>query len=191
MTAHHYRYRPDMSTFIVELNEPVWQRSGLAGMNGEGQRAWCADAFRDTLRGRPLISNRSLWRQFPVVRNEHFFAGNRVLLGDALHTAHFSIGSGTRLAMEDALSLARNVAAHGADIAAALAAFEAERRPILEELVGAARASASWYERFGEIMALSPAAFALSYIQRSGRIDPARLRTMAPRFMAAMEAETA
>ncbi len=188
MTAHHYRYCPDMSTFIVEMNELVWQRSGLAGMSEADQRAWCADAFRDTLCGHPLIGNRSLWRQFPVVHNERFFAGNRVLLGDALHTAHFSIGSGTRLAMEDALSLARNIAAHGTEIAAGLLAFEAERRPLLDKLVGAARASAVWYETFSETMALSPRDFALSYIQRSGRIDPARLRAMAPRFMAAMEA---
>jgi len=189
MTAHHYRYRPDMSTFIVELNEAVWQRSGLAGMSEADQRAWCADAFRDTLCGRPLIGNRSLWRQFPVVHNERFFAGNRVLLGDALHTAHFSIGSGTRLAMEDALSLARSIAAHGADISAGLQAFEDERRPLLDKLVGAARASAAWYERFGDTMALGPRDLALSYIQRSGRIDPARLKAMAPRFMEAMEAE--
>jgi 2-polyprenyl-6-methoxyphenol hydroxylase-like FAD-dependent oxidoreductase len=189
MTAHHYRYRPDMSTFIVELNKTVWQRSGLADMSEADQRAWCAAAFRDTLCGRPLIGNRSLWRRFPVVHNERFFTGNRVLLGDALHTAHFSIGSGTRLAMEDALSLARNIAAHGTEIAAGLQAFKAERRPLLDKLVGAARASAAWYEAFGASMALCPRDFALSYIQRSGRIDPARLRAMAPRFMAAIEAE--
>ncbi len=188
MTAHHYRYQPDMSTFIVEMNEAVWQQSGLASMSEAVQRAWCATAFCDTLKGHPLIANRSQWRQFPVVHNKRFFSGNRVLIGDALHTAHFSIGSGTRLGMEDALSLARCLAAHGSDIAAGLEAYEAERRPLLQKLVGAARASAAWYENFGEAMALRPRDFALSYIQRSGRIDAARLRAMAPRFMAALEA---
>ena len=190
LTAHHYRYQPSMSTFIVEMNAEVFQRSGLAGMDEAAQRAYCAAAFANTLKGHPLIANRSSWRQFPVVHNARYFAGNRVLLGDALHTAHFSIGSGTRLAMEDALALARAIAAHGDDIAAGLAAYEVERRPLLEKLVGAATLSAAWYEKFGAAMALSPADFALSYIQRSGRIDAERLRAMAPRFMAEIESMT-
>ncbi len=187
VTAHHYRYTPDMSTFIVEMNAEVFARSGLADMDEAAQRAYCAAAFADTLKGHPLIANRSIWRQFPVVHNTRYFTGNRVLLGDALHTAHFSIGSGTRLAMEDALALARAMATHGDDFASGLRAFEAERRPLLEKLVGAAASSAAWYEEFGAAMALSPRDFALSYIQRSGRIDAGRLRAMAPRFMAEIE----
>jgi 2-polyprenyl-6-methoxyphenol hydroxylase-like FAD-dependent oxidoreductase len=112
-----------------------------------------------------------------------------VLIGDALHTAHFSIGSGTRLAMEDAIALDRALAEHGDDVAAALPAFEAARRPIVEKLVTGANASAAWYERFAEHMALAPAEFAMSYITRSGRVDIERLRKLSPRFVERYERE--
>jgi 2-polyprenyl-6-methoxyphenol hydroxylase-like FAD-dependent oxidoreductase len=140
--------------------------------------------FADTLQGHRLVSNRSIWRNFPNVRNRRWVAGNKVLLGDAQRTAHFSIGSGTRLAMEDAIALAKCLVEFGAEVPEALAAFEARRRPIVEKLVAAADASAGWYERFPEHMKLAPRDFAWSYIQRSGRIDPERLRRIAPRFVA-------
>ena len=133
--------------------------------------------------GHPLISNNSIWRQFPIVHNARWSAGNCVLLGDALHTAHFSIGSGTRLAMEDAIALDKALAAH-AEVPAALAAYEAARRPILEKLVAGANGSAQWYEHFPEHMRLAPADFAMSYITRSGRVDIERLRKLSPRFVA-------
>src|SRR5205823_11830205 len=107
--------------------------------------------------------------------------GNRVLIGDALRTAHFSIGSGTRLAMEDAIALNKALGEH-ADVREALPAFEAARRPIVEKLVAAADASGAWYDRFPEHMNLSPRDFAWSYIQRSGRVDPQRLARTSPRF---------
>jgi 2-polyprenyl-6-methoxyphenol hydroxylase-like FAD-dependent oxidoreductase len=129
-----------------------------------------------------------VWRNFPVVRNERWSVDNVVLVGDALHTAHFSIGSGTRLAMEDAIALARALREHPRDVRDALAAYEAARRPILEKLVDAANASGGWYERFPEHMRLAPLEFAMSYIQRSGRIDRERLRQLSPRFVAAYEA---
>ena len=113
-----------------------------------------------------------------------------VLLGDALHTAHFSIGSGTRLAMEDAIALAKALAAH-AEVAPALAAYEAARRPILEKLVAGANGSAEWYEHFAEHMRLSPVDFAMSYITRSGRVDLERLRKLSPKFVARYERERA
>ena len=106
------------------------------------------------------------------MRNRRWSAGNIVLIGDALRTAHFSIGSGTRLAMEDAIALDKALGEHS-DVREALAAFEAARRPIVEKLVAAADASGAWYERFPEHMKLAPREFAWSYIQRSGRIDPA------------------
>jgi 2-polyprenyl-6-methoxyphenol hydroxylase-like FAD-dependent oxidoreductase len=129
------------------------------------------------------VSNRSIWRNFPKVRNARWSAGNKVLIGDAQRTAHFSIGSGTRLAMEDAIALAKCLSEHRNDVPEALAAFEAARRPIVDKLVAAADASADWYERFADHMKLSPREFAWSYIQRSGRIDPERLRKIAPRFV--------
>jgi 2-polyprenyl-6-methoxyphenol hydroxylase-like FAD-dependent oxidoreductase len=110
-----------------------------------------------------------------------------VLIGDALHSAHFSIGSGTRLAIEDAIALAKALEAES-DLAAALHRYQAERQPIVKKLVTAARTSASWYENFPEHMKLGLMDFAHSYITRSGRIDDARLRAMSPAFMARYEA---
>jgi 2-polyprenyl-6-methoxyphenol hydroxylase-like FAD-dependent oxidoreductase len=128
------------------------------------------------------VSNKSIWRNFPNVRNACWSVGNKVLIGDAQRTAHFSIGSGTRLAMEDAIALASSLSSY-TDIRDALAAFEATRRPIVDKLVAAADASADWYEHFPAHMKLAPRDFAWSYIQRSGRIDPQRLRKISPRFV--------
>jgi 2-polyprenyl-6-methoxyphenol hydroxylase-like FAD-dependent oxidoreductase len=181
--AHHYRYAPDMSTFIVEVNAETFARAGFERMPHAEARAVCERVFADTLDGHPLVSNNSIWRQFPVVRNARWSHDNCVLIGDALHTAHFSIGSGTRLAMEDAIALDRALAGSG-DIPAALAAFEAARRPVLEKLVDGANASAAWYENFAANMRLAPVDFAMSYVMRSGRVPPERLRQLSPRFMA-------
>jgi 2-polyprenyl-6-methoxyphenol hydroxylase-like FAD-dependent oxidoreductase len=110
-----------------------------------------------------------------------------VLIGDALHTAHFSIGSGTRLAMEDAIALDKALAVHSPDIGTALAVYETTRRPILEKLLAGANGSALWYEHFAEHMKLAPADFAMSYVTRSGRVDIDRLRKLSPRFVASYE----
>src|SRR5262249_9959217 len=117
--AHHYRYQPGMSTFIIEVDDATFRRAGLDRMSEAEAKAVCETVFADALDGHPLISNHSMWRRFPIVRNERWFHGNCVLLGDALHTAHFSIGSGTRLAMEDAIALDRALADHPRDIPAA------------------------------------------------------------------------
>ena len=181
--AHHYRYAPGMSTFIVETNQATFERAGFAKMSDAESRALCERVFARTLDGHPLISNNSIWRQFPLIHNERWSCGNRVLLGDALHTAHFSIGSGTRLAMEDAIALDKALAVHAEDVPAALAAYELARRPILEKLVSGANSSMNWYEHFAEHMHLAPADFAMSYITRSGRVDLERLRKLSPRFV--------
>lgn len=185
--AHHYRYSPRMSTFIVETDAATWERAGFAAMDEALTRAYLERVFADVLVGHGLVSNRSVWRSFPKVANERWSAGNAVLLGDALHTAHFSIGSGTRLAMEDAIALARAIEGNPGDAQAAARAYEAARRPILDKLTTAANASAAWYERFAEHMRLPPLEFALSYITRSGRVDLERLRAVSPRFVAAYE----
>ncbi|MGB9062833.1 MAG: FAD-dependent monooxygenase, partial [Pseudolabrys sp.] len=178
--AHHYRYAPNLSTFIVEVDGATFARAGFGQMDEEQTRSFCERVFAQALDGNQLISNKSTWRQFPIVHNEHWSVGNCVLVGDALHTAHFSIGSGTRLAMEDAIALDKALT-HSDDIGAALAAYEAARRPILEKLVSGANGSATWYEHFAEHMRLAPVDFAMSYITRSGRIDIDRLRRLSPR----------
>ena len=185
--AHHYRYAPDMSTFLVECDAATWVRYGFAGKTIQQSQAICEQVFAATLGGHRLVSNKSVWRNFPWIWNERWFFKNMVLIGDALHSAHFSIGSGTRLAIEDAIALTKALEAE-ADIAAGLARYETESKPIVRKLVIAARTSADWYENFPEHMKLGLMDFAHSYITRSGRIDDSRLRAMSPMFMARYEA---
>jgi 2-polyprenyl-6-methoxyphenol hydroxylase-like FAD-dependent oxidoreductase len=186
--AHHYRYSPAMSTFIVEADAATWGRAGFAELDEAETRAFCERVFSAQLEGHPLVANRSIWRRFPRIRNRLWSVGNRVLIGDAAHTAHFSIGSGTRLAFEDAIALAKAIQDYPGDVPAALAAYEAARRPIVEKIVAAADASGEWYERFAEHMRLAPWDLAWSYIHRSGRVDAARLEQISPRFMAGYRA---
>jgi len=185
--AHHYRYSPGMSTFLVECDLPTWQAYGFADKTIEQSKAICEDVFAAALDGHELISNKSVWRNFPWVWNERWSFKNMVLIGDSLHSAHFSIGSGTRLAIEDAIALTKALEAERG-IDAALARYQSERQPVVKKLVTAARTSADWYARFPEHMKLDLMDFAYSYITRSGRIDDARLRAMAPSFMARYEA---
>ena len=185
--AHHYRYAPGMSTFLVECDMATWQRYGFADKTNEDSKEICQRVFASVLDGHPLISNKSVWRNFPWIWNERWSSGNMVLIGDALHSAHFSIGSGTRLAIEDAIALVKALEAEPS-IPAALHRYQTERQPIVKKLVTAARTSADWYEKFPEQMRLGLMDFAYSYITRSGRIDDARLRAMSPMFMARYEA---
>jgi len=181
--AHHYRYAPDMSTFLVECDRATWQSYGFADKSIEESKTICEEVFAGTLDGHPLISNRSVWRNFPWLWNEHWSFRNMVLIGDALHTAHFSIGSGTRLAIEDSIALFKALEASPDDLGKAFAAYEAVRKPIVKKLVAAARKSADWYEAFSDNMKLDPIDFGMSYITRSGRMDVARLEAMSPAFM--------
>jgi len=182
--AHHYRHSPSMSTFVFECDAATWTRAGFERMDEAATLAYGERVFADALQGHKLVSNKSIWRNFPNVRNARWSVGNTVLIGDAQRTAHFSIGSGTRLAMEDAIALAKALAEFKNDIPGALASFEAARRPIVEKLLAGADASGAWYERFPVHMQLAPRDFAWSYIQRSGRIDPEKLRKIAPKFVA-------
>ena len=186
--AHFHRHAPDISTFVIEVDEATFRRCNFETMELDEARAYCEHVFAEVLDGAPLISNKSIWRRFPKISNASWSCGNRVLLGDALHTAHFSIGSGTRLAMEDAIALARALEAHDCDVTSALAAYEKSRRPPVMKLIEAANASAQWYEHFADHMNLAPLDFAMSYITRSGRMDAERLRRTSPEFMAAYEA---
>src|SRR6201996_27426 len=151
--AHHYRYLPDMSTFLVECDRATWEHYGFAYKDADQSKAICEEVFAEVLGGGMLISNKSVWRNFPWIWNERWFFKNMVLIGDALHSAHFSIGSGTRLAIEDSIALAKALEAE-AHVATALARYEAARKPIVKKLVTAARTSADWYEHFAAHMAL-------------------------------------
>ncbi|WPH17522.1 FAD-dependent monooxygenase [Variovorax paradoxus] len=186
--AHHYRYAPSMSTFLVEVDAQTFERVGFEQMNEEQSRRYCEDLFADELEGARLVTNKSIWRRFPVISNQEWAVGKHVLLGDALRTAHFSIGSGTRLALEDVQALVHALAAHPGSVDDALGEFVARRKPIVDKLAGAATRSATWYDHFAEHLNQPAWEFAMSYIGRSGRIDPERLRAMSPRFVDGYEA---
>jgi len=187
--AHHYRHAPDMSTFVVECDGATWNKAALGRMDDAQSRAYCERVFAPDLDGHPLVSNKSLWRQFPLLSNRRWSSGKFVLIGDALRTVHFSIGSGTRLGFEDAIALDRAFGEAGEDVPQALAAFERERRPIVEKLLAAANASSYWYERFPEKMREAPWRLAYDYMTRSGRMTDDRLREQSPKFMANVEAQ--
>lgn len=180
--VHHYRYAPAMSTFLIETNRDSWLRAGFHQMGPDETKAKLERIYADVLEGHPLISNNSYWRNFPVMWNDRWSFRNMVLVGDALHTAHFSIGSGTRLALEDCIALVRALEAEPNDLRAGLLRYEAERKPVVLKLVSAAKQSMMWYEDFAEHMSLAPRDLAFSYITRSGRMDLARLRAQSPRF---------
>ena len=181
--AHHYRYTPEMSTFIVECDAETYDAAGFAGMSEVDSQAYCQRVFAGDLGDNTLTSNNSTWRQFPVTSVENWIDGNRVLIGDALRSVHFSIGSGTRLALEDAIALWRALVEFPNDVGDALRAFEAARRPVVEKLLNAAAGSYGWYENIAEHMRLGPFDLAYDYMTRSGRVDEACLRNIAPRFM--------
>jgi benzoate-CoA ligase family protein len=189
--AHHYRYAPDSGTFIVECDAATWHRAGLAAMDDEASRAYCERVFAPDLGNHSLVSNRSIWRNFPLLSCKGWSAGNAVLIGDALRTGHFSIGSGTRLAFDDAIALDRAFSEAGDDVPRLLAVFERERRPVVEKLVAAANSSSFWYERMADKMALDPIDLAYDYMKRSGRMSDERLAETAPRFMSQVRAHGA
>ena len=186
LNAHHYRYEPGMSTFIVECDPRSFAAHGFAQMDEHESAEVCAGLFTDALEGAPLLVNRSHWRRFPRLWCDNWVAGKQVILGDAAHTAHFSIGSGTRLAFEDAIALVRTLCQYD-DCENALLNFQRQRQPIARKIVDAANTSARWYDDFGEHMRLPPIEFAFAYLTRSGRVDLDRLRRMCPEFIARYE----
>ena len=185
--VHAYQYDKTTATFIVETTEDAWRRAGLDKAGEDDTLAFCETLFRDELQGHRLIKNRSLWRSFPTIKNRHWHHENIVLMGDAVHTAHFSIGSGTKLAMEDAIALAQTVRRYR-KVDEALDAYEAERRPAVESVQRAAQVSLQWFEEteryFGR---LEPIQFAFSMLTRSLRITHANLRLRDPKFMARVD----
>ena len=185
--AHAYPYDERMSTFIVECPEPVWRAAGLDGMDEQESLAFCEQLFANELRGRELYSNRSVWLDFPKITNATWHSGNLVIIGDAAHTAHFSIGSGTKLALEDSISLAAALARRRWDLGAAFVDYELEREPYVQRTQEAAGESAAYFGRIESYAHLEPVQFAFNLLTRSGRITHATLGVRDPRFTRALD----
>jgi anthraniloyl-CoA monooxygenase len=186
--VHAYPFDEHTSTWIVETTEPTWRRAGLDTMSEEDSMAFCQSLFAEELDGHRLMSNRSIWLDFPLVRNEHWHHGNLVLIGDAAHTAHFSIGSGTKLAMEDAIALANSFVRHPSDVEQALVDYELERQPVVERFQQAAGDSAAYFGRVADYLGLAPIQFAANLLTRSGRVSHANLTQRDPQFVRVLDA---
>ncbi|RST05826.1 bifunctional salicylyl-CoA 5-hydroxylase/oxidoreductase [Streptomyces sp. WAC07149] len=186
MQLHGYPYAPDSSTVIVEMREEVWRAAGLDLCDEAESASRCAKTFAEALHGRPLRGNRSAWTRFRTVVNAHWSHGNVVLLGDAAHTAHFSIGSGTKLAVEDALALAEALDRRP-DVPSALAAYEEERRPAVASTQRAAAASMRWFEDLAGYVDQPARQFAFNLLTRSRRVTHGNLRLRDERFTRAVE----
>jgi len=200
--VHAYQYEPGRSTFIVECRDETWRASGMDRADEAETARFLEALFAEELQGHRLETNRSIWRQFPTIRTEPWSAGRTVLLGDAAHTAHFSVGSGTRMAMEDAVSLRDALldALEGeppdphAAIACALRTYETRRRPQVESLQRAAQASLEWFEDTERYFDAPPVAFTFALLTRSLRITHEDMRLRDPDFLARVDrsvAETA
>ena len=185
--VHAYQFDDEHSTFIIETTEATWRKAGLEQASEDASVAFCERLFADALAGHRLLKNKAVWRSFPIVRCARWWHDNIVLVGDAAHTAHFSIGSGTKLAMEDAIGLAGALGRH-ATVPEALAAYEVERRPQVESTQRAAQASLQWFEEteryFGR---LEPLEFAASLLTRSLRITHENLKRRDPGFVGRLD----
>jgi len=188
--VHAYQYGPEQSTFIVECGEATWKAAGMDRASEQQTADFLEGLFAEELDGHQLMTNRSIWRQFPTVRVEPWWSDQVVLLGDAAHTAHFSVGSGTRMAMEDAVAL-RDCLVHDTDVRSALRAYEARRRPQVESLQRAAQASLQWFEDTERYMSLDPVQFTFSLLTRSLRITHEDLRVRDPAFLARVDESVA
>jgi anthraniloyl-CoA monooxygenase len=186
--AHAYPFDERLSTFIVECPEPTWRGAGLDELGEEESLAFCEQLFAQDLQGRELLSNRSIWLSFPKITNATWRHGRIALVGDAAHTAHFSIGSGTKLAMEDAIALRDALVKHSWDVEPALVDYELERRPVVERTQQAASESAAYFARVGSYRDLEPIQFAFNLLTRSGRISHASLSVRDPAFTRMLDA---
>ena len=185
--VHGYRYEEGMSTWIVECNRQTWLNAGMDRFSEQDTRAYIEEVFREDLQGHPIITNRSLWREFPVVRNARLCHGNIVLLGDAGRSAHFSIGSGTKLAMEDAITLAEVFHQHGNRVQAALEAYQQERKPEADRLQRTAVTSLRWFENVDRYARQDALQFTFNMLVRSKRVTYDNLGLRDPAFIRSMD----
>ena len=182
--AHCYQYEAGRSTWVLETDPETFAAAGLETMSQEDSTAFLENIFKDELQGHRLVANRSIWRQFPTIRNTHCTMDGRVvLLGDAKSTAHFSIGSGTKLAMEDAISLHDCLKKSQGHMAEALAAFESGRREEVEKTQHAAEVSLVWFEHVKRFLDFDPVQFAFGLMTRSKSITYDNLALRAPDFV--------
>ena len=186
--AHSYKFNQTTSTFIIECDQETWNAAGFAGMSDDETRGYLEKVFAGDLEGHSLLSNKSQWINFLLVKNANWFFENVVMIGDALHTAHFSIGSGTKLALEDAIALF-DCFQKAETVTDALIEFESTRKPVIEEYQAAAYESMRWFENAREYMHLSPIELAYALMTRSGKVDYEDLKRRDPDFMARYEEE--
>ena len=185
--VHAYQFDRTTATWIVETSEETWRRAGLDKATEEETVRYCEELFRPDLDGHKLLVNRSVWRTFPTIRCERWVADNVALMGDAVHTAHFSIGSGTKLAMEDAIALADACAAHGT-VKDALAAYERQRREEATILQRVAQVSLEWFENTPRYQGFEPLQLAMALLSRSKRVTYENLQRRDPAFIRAVDA---
>jgi anthraniloyl-CoA monooxygenase len=186
--AHSYKFNQATSTFIVECDPKTWDNAGFADMTGGQTQEYLGSVFSTDLAGHQLMSNNSKWINFLLVKNKNWFFENVVLIGDALHTAHFSIGSGTKLAMEDAIALADSFK-QTTNVNEALTNFASKRRPVIEDYQAAAFESMVWFENAGRCINLSPLELAYTLMTRSGRVTYDDLKRRDPEFIRQYEIE--
>ena len=187
--AHSYKFNQTTSTFIIECDQETWNAAGFAKMSDDETRDYLEQVFAPDLDAQPLLSNNSKWINFLLVKNDHWFFENVVMIGDALHTAHFSIGSGTKLALEDAIALF-DCFRRTNTVGAALKEFELTRKPVIAEYQAAAYESMRWFENAREYMHLSPIDLAFALMTRSGKVDYEDLKRRDPDFIASYENAT-
>ena len=187
--AHSYKFNRTTSTFIVECDPLTWENAGFETMNADQTLDYLGEVFTQDLNGHKLLSNNSKWINFLLVKNRNWHFENTVLIGDALHTAHFSIGSGTKLAMEDAIALADSFQ-QTSNVSEALAHFAETRRPVIEDYQSAAFESMRWFENAASYMHLSPMELAYLLMTRSGRVTYHDLKRRSPEFINQYESAT-
>lgn len=186
--GHTYRYADDRSGFVVECDPDTWRRARLDTLSDAQSLVFCEEVFAEHLNGHSLLSNRSSWFRPAFVTSQQWHYENLVLIGDALKTVHPSLGSGTRVGMQDAIALVQALEHAGDDLAAAFAHYVAIRRPLAEAFQDAAMRSILWYETVNDKLHLTPVDFAFSFMMRTGRVNYQRLRTMDRAYVEAYEA---
>lgn len=187
--AHSYKFNSSTSTFIVECDPHTWEKAEFSQMSGDETREYLGEVFSGDLDGHELLSNNSKWINFLLVKNKNWHFENVVLIGDALHTAHFSIGSGTKLAMEDAIALAESFQ-RAENVNEALSNFASKRDPVIQDYQAAAFESMVWFENATQYMHLSPLELAFSLMTRSGRVSYDDLKRRDPEFIKQYESAT-